>query len=147
MIREVLVLCIGNICRSPMAQALLAREQPSLLVRSAGLAAVVGAPADPYSIEVAREHGLDLVGHRARQVDAEAVQRADLVLVMTRQQKLDTERRFPLARGKVFLLRQHDGADVADPHQQPRAAFETAYADIALGIGHWQSRLRALQPT
>ena len=42
MIREVLVLCIGNICRSPMAQALLAREQPSLLVRSAGLAAVVG---------------------------------------------------------------------------------------------------------
>ena len=48
--KTILVLCIGNICRSPMAEALLLRALPGMTVRSAGLDAMIGEPADPTSI-------------------------------------------------------------------------------------------------
>jgi len=139
--QQILTLCVGNICRSPLAQVLLARELPDRTVWSAGLGALVGHPADPISKALALENGLDLSGHRAQQVNSLMCQRADLILVMEQHHRFQLERRYPLARGKVFCLADDD---IADPFRQPREAFEAAYFDIARGVADWAERIRQL---
>ncbi len=140
--QQILTLCIGNICRSPLAEVLLAREFPDKVVWSAGLGAMVGEPADPLSVLLAAEQGLDLSMHRAQQVTAPMCQRADLILVMEQNHRMELERRYPLVRGKVFQL---GALDIADPFRLPRNAFEAAYADIARGVSDWTLRIRRLR--
>lgn len=142
--KHILTLCIGNICRSPLAQALLARELPGLTVWSAGLGALVGQPADPLSVLVATEQGLDLRAHRAQQVSAWMCQQAELILVMEQAHKAALEQQFPLVRGKVFRLGQLGNFEIADPYRQPREAFDAAYAAIARGVSDWAPRIRQL---
>jgi len=142
--QHILTLCIGNICRSPLAQVLLARELPGLNVWSAGLGALVGQPADPLSVAVATTHGLDLSAHRAQQVTGWMCQQAELILVMEQGHKQQLEQQFPLVRGKVFRIGQFSQFDVADPYRQPRDAFDTAYAAIAQGVADWAPRIRQL---
>lgn len=142
--KRILALCIGNICRSPLAQALLARELPGLTVWSAGLGALVGQPADPLSVLVAAEQGLDLRAHRAQQVSAWMCQQAELILVMEQAHKAALEQQFPLVRGKVFRLGQLGNFEIADPYRQPREAFDTACAAIAQGVSDWAPRIRQL---
>lgn len=139
--QHILTLCVGNICRSPLAEALLVREFPDRTVWSAGLGALIGEPADPLSVALAAEQGLDLRAHRAQQVTSQMCQRADLILVMEQHQRIELERRYPLARGRVFCLAERD---IADPFRQPRPAFEAAYADIARGVAGWAVRIRQL---
>jgi protein-tyrosine phosphatase len=143
--KAILVLCIGNICRSPMAEALLLRALPGMTVRSAGLDAVIGAPADPTSIALMAEAGLDISAHRGQQVNSALVIDADLILVMDRQQKHEVHRRYPTSAGKVFCLGEHEGVDIADPYRQPRASFEHALHLIELSVNSWASPIRALQ--
>ncbi|MDO8248193.1 MAG: low molecular weight protein-tyrosine-phosphatase [Rhodoferax sp.] len=144
MMKRILTLCIGNICRSPLAQALLARELPQHTVWSAGLGALVGQPADPLSIEVAAAHGLDITEHRAQQVSSWMCQQVELILVMEQAHKSQLEQQFPMVRGKVFNLGQYGKFDIADPYQQPIEAFDTAFAAIAQGVADWVPRIRQL---
>src|SRR3546814_2115764 len=65
---RILLVCIGNICRSPLAEALLKQHFPDKTVHSAGLAALVGHPADSTAQDIAHQHGLDLSAHRAQQI-------------------------------------------------------------------------------
>jgi protein-tyrosine phosphatase len=142
--RNVLMLCIGNICRSPLAEVLLARELPNHRVWSAGLSAMVGWQADASSLQIAQEQGLDLSGHRARQVTSVMCQQADIILVMEQGHKTMLEQRFPLVRGKVFRLGQYGNFDIADPYLQPRDAFDAAWAAMARGVADWAPRIRQL---
>ena len=123
---------------------MLKQQLPEKTVWSAGLGALVGDPADPLSIEVASAHGLDLSGHRAQQVAAWMCQTADLILVMEQGHKIALEQKFPLVRGKVFRLGELGKFDIADPHRQPKVAFEAAYAGIARGVTEWAPRIRRL---
>jgi protein-tyrosine phosphatase len=142
--KHILTLCIGNICRSPLAQALLARELPSHTVWSAGLGALVGQSADPLAKRVAAAHGFDISAHRAQQVSAWLCQQNDLILVMEQTQKTQLEQQFPVVRGKVFTLGQYGQFEVADPYRQSLEAFETAYSAIAQGVADWVPRIRQL---
>jgi protein-tyrosine phosphatase len=142
--QHIMTLCIGNICRSPLAQVLLARELPEHRVWSAGLSAVVGAGADPHSLQIAQEQGLDLSPHRAQQVTSFMCQQAQLILVMEQSHKTQLEQLYPQVRGKVFRLGQFGQFDIADPYRQPREAFDTAYLGIAQGVTEWLSRIRQL---
>lgn len=142
--KHILILCVGNICRSPLAEALLKRELPEKNIWSAGLSAMVGYPADPLSVEVGATHGMDLSAHRAQQVVSWMCQSAELILVMERGHKTQLEKQFPLVRGKVFRLGELRKFEIADPYHQSKPVFETAYAAIELGVSQWAPRIRQL---
>lgn len=142
--QRLLTVCIGNICRSPLAQVLLQRELPQATVWSAGLSALVGAPADPASVQIAERHQLDLSAHRAQQISAWLCQQVDLILVMESAQKSQLEDLFPQVRGKVFRLGHHGGFDIADPYRRPTEAFEQAWSAISQGVSDWAPRIRRL---
>ena len=142
--KHILILCVGNICRSPLAEVLLKRELPQKNIWSAGLSAMVGHPAEPLSVEIGATYGLNLSAHRAQQVVSWMCQSAELILVMERGHKAQLEKQFPLVRGKVFRLGELGKFDIADPYHQPRSAFETAYAAIELGVAQWAPRIRQL---
>jgi protein-tyrosine phosphatase len=139
--KHIMTLCLGNICRSPLAEALLARELPEHTVWSAGLGALVGNPADPLAVAVGAAHGLDIRTHRAQQVSSWLCQQVQMIMVMEQAHKAQLEQQFPMMRGKVFGLGQFD---IADPYQQPIEAFDSAYAAIAQGVAVWVPRIRQL---
>ena len=149
MFENILVLCTGNICRSPMAQALL-RERlndPGLTILSAGTGALVGHPADPLAMEVAGRHGFDLSGHVARQADPELLRWAHVILVMTREHAGWVHARAPQIRGRVHLLgRWRDQAEVPDPYRRPREAFEAVFEQLDDCVADWRPRLSRPPP-
>jgi protein-tyrosine phosphatase len=144
---SILLVCIGNICRSPVAEALLKQQFPDKTVYSAGLAALVGRPADNTAQAIAQQRGLDLSAHRAQQITGAMCAGADLILVMENDQKHELATRYPLARGKIRCLGEMpDGQrfDVADPYRQTRDAFEQAHAAIERGVDNWVHRIRLI---
>ena len=142
MFDRILVVCIGNICRSPMAEILLQQALgDGIRVSSAGLGALVDNDADNHALALMAERQLDLSEHRARQINAQLINSHDLILVMTQRQKDSLEKEFPSARGKVFRFCHWQQADVADPYQQDRAAFEAALTLIDEGVSAWAARL------
>jgi protein-tyrosine phosphatase len=135
--KTVLVVCYGNICRSPVAAALLARELAAhgITVESAGFAGF-NRPAPPDAVAAARRHGLDLADHRSRLVTVELARSADLIVVMeAAQQRLICER-FGRRPSDVLILGDLDPAAVDtrtihDPVNDGREVFEQVYDRIA----------------
>ena len=146
-IGRILVLCEGNHCRGPLAEALLRSALPGpAQVESAGLAALVGAPADPEAARLARAAGLDLSAHRGRQVTPELALGAELVLVMDLAQKAWCEALLPSVRGRVFLLghwRPAGEREIADPYRRGAEAFLAAWQRIQLAVADWLPRLNS----
>ncbi|HET6431601.1 low molecular weight protein-tyrosine-phosphatase [Dyella sp.] len=140
MFQQVLIICVGNVCRSPIAEFLL-RERlrdRGIQVDSAGLGAMVGYPPEGHAAALLKEHGIDASSHRARQLELSMLREADLVLAMERRHVHAATRLAPEASGKVFLLRKWlDARDVPDPHLQSRPFFERVYEQIDRGVGSW----------
>jgi protein-tyrosine phosphatase len=109
---SILVVCTGNVCRSPIAegmvrsilQARFGAAAPS--VASAGTAAWVGSAADPSSVAAAAELGIDISAHRARQLRADDVRSAELVLAMASEHRDAASRLFPGTEGRIFTLKE-----------------------------------------
>ena len=106
-IGNVLVVCVGNICRSPMAQAMLQhalQDKTDVAVESAGLGALAGHPASEHSVALMKERGIDISGHRARQLTPEMIAGSDLILVMEQGHRRAIDSVEPAARGKIYRL-------------------------------------------
>lgn len=106
---EVLVVCTANVCRSPMAEALLARRMSELgsdtMVRSAGMLSD-GNPPYPEAVSAMAGYGLDITAHRSRRVTPEDLERADLTLAMARENLRHAVVTAPAAWSQSFTLRE-----------------------------------------
>ncbi len=121
--QRVLLVCTGNLCRSPMAAVLLRKMladrglDAKITVASAGMAALDGQPAAALAVEVIEEAGLDLTGHRSRGIDGQLVRSADLIVTMEETQRESLARAFPGRAESIHVLSALAGeeGDVADP--------------------------------
>jgi len=135
--RTLLVVCYGNICRSPFAAALLARELTPLGVdvRSGGFISF-NRPAPADAIAAAQSHGVDLTKHRSRPVTADVARAADLIVVMDVTQRRLVCERFGRRLSHVILLGDLDPAVVEtrairDPVDQSRQVFDEVYERVS----------------
>lgn len=149
----ILFVCLGNICRSPMAEGaarmIAARRGLDIALDSAGTGGWHrGEPPDPRAIACARRHGAYIAGLRARQVTRADFQRFDHVIALD-PDNLDNLARLdpPASRARLSLLLDHvpghAGQGVADPYYGGDAEFERAWADIRTGVTALFDRIAA----
>ena len=127
----VLMICTGNICRSPMAEGLLRtrliREglADRIQVRSSGTHGIDGSPASAYAIVALHQMGIDIRGHRARTVTQQAVDEANLLLAMTHGHVSFIEQHFRHTEEKLYLLSEMIGQDfnINDPYGGPEIEY------------------------
>ena len=121
---NVLVVCTGNICRSPMAEGMLKKKLPERLagrvtISSAGIHALHGNMAQPHALEVMQGVGIDISGHRARQLSSTLVRSSNLILVMEKFHLRLVKMKSMLNPVKVRMLTRFEANgepyDVPDP--------------------------------
>lgn len=141
---SILFVCMGNICRSPLAEGIflhLVGKQPGVEgfdVDSAGTGGWhEGDPPDRRSIAVARRHGIDISNQRARKIRPEDFERFDVIVAMDRNNLAELTRIAPpgaLERIHLFSNLAHGTAeDVPDPYYGDMDAFEAVYNMLFAG--------------
>ncbi|HEY0288863.1 MAG TPA: low molecular weight protein-tyrosine-phosphatase [Pseudomonas sp.] len=146
MFSNVLVVCVGNICRSPMAEAMLLQRvsKAGVLVSSAGTHAMLSSTMDPLAQAVLQVNGVSPHKHRSRQVDVQMLHQADLILLMEHSQTQSVLKLAPEVRGKTFLIGkwQHE-LEIADPYRRPKLAFEQTYEQLSRCVDDWLPYLQS----
>ena len=122
-VQDILVICSGNICRSPFAEGYLRlrlaqRDRKHVQVQSAGTLGIVGSRASSDSIALAQEAGFDLSEHRSRAVTFDAVDEAGIILEMEEAHRRELIRLFPEEAARVHLLSEFHPS-VSDPARAP----------------------------
>lgn len=132
---NILVVCTGNICRSPMAEALLAdyalRRGRRVSVKSASVLGLNGKPAHKNAVAVMKEQGMDISAHRAQPVTTELMEWADYVLGMEINHSATLRERYPLCDDKILLLSTFGGlVELSDPLGGWKRRFRKSRDDI-----------------
>ncbi|MBB4305715.1 protein-tyrosine phosphatase [Rhodobium orientis] len=142
--RSVLFVCLGNICRSPLAEGAFRAVAEAnggvgrLTIDSAGTSDWnLGQPPEPAAIRIAREHGIDISGLRARQLSDEDFFRFDLILAMDAKNLSRIEERRPAAspaRVALFLEEALGRREsIADPYGGTAKTFAAVFASVDAG--------------
>lgn len=149
---RVLFVCLGNICRSPLAEAAMRREVAAagldIVVDSAGTGDWhIGHPPDARAQAVARKNGVDIGAYRARQVAAEDFDRFTHIVALDAQNLSDLLALCPQGSGaSLSLLLDHvagrEGQGVADPYYGDVRDFDYAWADVEAGAAGLLNRLK-----
>ena len=141
--KTILFICTGNVCRSPMAEALFRRAaggRGEFRVFSAGLGAVDGQPPTAHSVAAMRELGIDISGQRSRMLTTDLVRQADYIFGMTHSHVDAITLLYPPAAEKTFLLREFDDTleefekDISDPIGGTYEVYENCRDQIEQGI-------------
>src|SRR5438309_9448936 len=138
-VKNVLFVCTGNICRSPIAEGLFRRllgNRKDIEVASAGVHAVRGQPPSLYAVQVCEEEGVDISGLRSQPLTAALIDQATHIFSMTGAHLETIQLLFPDGAEKSFLLREFEEPDttvwrdVPDPIGLGRDVYEVCSKTI-----------------
>lgn len=136
--KQILVVCTANVCRSPLVASLLQQKiiqsglAEAVMVESAGVRAVAGDEVDPVIATMLDKLGVELAAKYATPIAERALREADLVLVMEEAHRQSLFYRLPSALPKVFLLSELAGRheEVADPYGMPVAIYAATFEQV-----------------
>ncbi|WKW38675.1 arsenate reductase/protein-tyrosine-phosphatase family protein [Enterobacter mori] len=135
---SILVVCTGNICRSPAGERILRSRLPGMRVDSAGISALTGEPADPVMRQSASKQGFSLEGHLARQLTPAMCREYDLILTMDKHHIEAVTQLAMEARGKTFLfgywLQQ---LEISDPYRRGAEISNIIFKQLFSAAEEW----------
>ncbi len=147
------VVCTGNTCRSPMAEAILKKQFSTkfgceidqlsdygVTVLSAGISAMPGAPAANQSVEVMRQYGVDISSHCSQPMTGRIAKCADVIFALTSGHRQAIVSQWPELKNTVKTLRP-DGGDISDPIGSPVAVYQSCAQQIDQCLDHWLQRI------
>ncbi|QLP48993.1 protein tyrosine phosphatase [Klebsiella michiganensis] len=144
MFDSILIVCTGNICRSPMGERFLRRALPNKKIDSAGTGALIGHDADSTAMKVSAMHGISLAEHKGQQFTSSLARQYDLILAMEKSHIEQIGRIAPEARGKTMLFGQWLGQrEIPDPYRKSEEAFSSVYQLIEQAGLRWVEKLVA----
>lgn len=148
----IMMVCTGNVCRSPMGAGLLRQRlaraglDAQFQVASAGVWALDGRPASEHAVAVMAEQGIDISSHVAHTINAADMAESDLILVMSREHKQMIRNTWPQYEWKVHRLSEMAGKrkDVQDPYGGPIEEYRECADIIAEYIDQGLERILEL---
>lgn len=150
MFENILVVCLGNICRSPTAEFLLKQALPHKHIASAGIQACIhkngtGWDMDPTARRIAEGNGLPCSTHEAQKLTQQLASEYDLILVMEAKHRGMVAERFPQALAKTMLLGhwlESSNKDIPDPYKKSDEVFQHVYQLIEKSTAAWRTKLK-----
>ncbi|MCX2792886.1 low molecular weight protein-tyrosine-phosphatase [Vibrio sp. Sgm 5] len=148
MFNKIVVVCVGNICRSPYGEAVLQKMLPEKYISSAGImvdsSGLSENPANETAIKIASERDIDLTKHKAQQLTKEMCLTADLLLVMEPKHIGLLTDICPEAHGKTMLLSRwvEQVNSISDPHKKSDEMFRHVYEIIDQSCSKWAEKLK-----
>ncbi|MGF1708386.1 low molecular weight protein-tyrosine-phosphatase [Enterovibrio baiacu] len=148
MFNKIVVVCIGNICRSPYGEAVLQRMLPEKHISSAGImvdrSGLSEKPANDTAIKIAGERSIDLTHHKAKQLTKDICLTSDLLLVMEPKHIGLLTDICPEAHGKTMLLSQwvDNINSIDDPHKKSEEMFRHVYDIVDQSCAKWAEKLK-----
>ena len=145
MFKSILMVCTGNICRSPMAEYLLKNycqdKHPEISVQSAGVGALIDHPISKHAKELLNKQSIDTSSHNSRQITETIVKNSDLILVAESHHARAITDQFPFSKGKVHLICKWMNTEIPDPYRCPMEAYEGCLELIEKGLNEWIKKL------
>ncbi len=133
---KILMVCTGNICRSPMAEGLLKSMLPENMkkifkVSSAGTSALDGNQAEPNAIQAMQDFGIDITGHVANPVNSKRIGESTFIFVMEQQHKVIIDHGYDIEKGKIHLLSEFNRNEKLDEIFDPYGKSLKVYRNCA----------------
>lgn len=142
---NILFVCTGNTCRSPMAASLMNKiaqdEGLDIRIESAGIFAEEGSPASTEAIVTMKKYDIDLLGHHAQQINSELIEKSDIILTMTQGQKMLFG---DVSANKVYTVCEYAGVegDIDDPFGGDVEEYEEVAQMLYLALQAIAEKLR-----
>lgn len=143
MFDNILVVCVANICRSPIVDVMLQAALPDKNISSAGINALVGKPAHENSIKLAATIDIDCSQHISRQLTLDICRENDVILVMEQGHIGAVLEIDPAVKGKIFLVGKWVGdLEIPDPYKQSFEMYEYVFELIKRSTDAWAEKLK-----